>query len=459
MAHLHEECGVFGVYGLPKAAETCALALYALQHRGQEGCGMAVQGRDGLRHHKALGQVKDVFTPPALDALPGELAVAHVRYSTTGGNELRNTQPMLANTRYGTLALVHNGNLSNAGPLRAELEEQGLIFQAGSDTEVIAYLMASQLRRTGGDLARAARACMERMEGAYSLVMLLGREMLALRDPKGMRPLVRGRVGGCPVFASESCAIASIGGQVEADVAPGELVRVREGRVEVLPPKAKDPGALCIFEHIYFARPDSTLDGQSVYQARLLAGELLAKTHPVQADLVVGVPDSGLIAAIGYARHAGIPYGEGLVKNRYIGRTFIEPTQTLRSAKVTLKLSPLRAAVAGKRLVLVDDSIVRGTTTGQIVSMLKKAGAREVHVRISSPPFLYPCYFGTDVASRDQLASVRFTHEQLTAHIGADSLGFLPLEALASIAPNSRLGFCAGCFQGQYPYPAPEDPR
>ena len=227
---------------------------------------------------------------------------------------------------------------------------------------------------------------MERMEGSYSLVMLLGREMLALRDPKGMRPLVRGRVGGCPVFASESCAIASIGGQVEADVAPGELVRVREGLVEVLPPKAKDPGALCIFEHIYFARPDSTLDGQSVYQARLLAGELLAKTHPVQADLVIGVPDSGLIAAIGYANHAGIPYGEGLVKNRYIGRTFIEPTQALRSAKVTLKLSPLRAAVAGKRLVLVDDSIVRGTTTGQIVSMLKKAGAREVHVRISSPP-------------------------------------------------------------------------
>ncbi len=418
---------------------------------------MAVSGREGLKCHKNLGQVKEVFTDEVLFTLPGSMAVAHARYSTTGGNELRNTQPMLAATMYGTLALVHNGNLSNASALRKELEEKGLIFQTSSDTEVIAYLLAGELRKRGGDLAAAARACAGRMEGSYSLVMLLGEEMLALRDRKGMRPLCYGELDGRPVFASESCAIRSIGGKPIRDVLPGEMIKVESGgKLRFFPPEQTDGGALCIFEHIYFARPDSVIDGQSVYESRILAGRLLAKTHPVQADLVIGVPDSGLIAAVGYAEYSGIPYGEGLVRNRYVGRTFIEPTQALRSAKVTLKLSPMKQVIRGKRLVIVDDSIVRGTTSGQIVALLKEAGAKEVHVRISAPPFLYPCYFGTDVPTREQLASVRFSHEELTRQIGADSLGFLPLEQLDSIAPHSGLHFCKGCFNGEYPYPVNE---
>lgn len=452
MAKLHEECGVFGIFEHADAAKACAFALYALQHRGQEGCGIATQANGKLYLHKGLGQVKDVLTPEQLRLLPGSTAIAHARYSTTGGNEQRNTQPMLASTGHGSLALVHNGNLSNAAILRDSLEKQGMILQTNSDTEVIAYLLSNALLTTK-EPVKAIQSLMGVLEGSYSLVILLGGAMYAVRDPWGMRPLCFGTVEGSVAVASESCALTSMGGRVDGDVQPGEIVKISEKGVEHIPQPKPKCGALCIFEHIYFARPDSEIDGQSVYQARIKAGEILAQTHPVQADLVIGVPDSGLIAALGYAQQSGIPYGEGLIKNRYIGRTFIEPTQEMRSAKVRLKLNPMRSVVAGKRIVVVDDSIVRGTTTGQIVSLLKSAGATQVHVRISAPPFLYPCFFGTDVATRDQLASVRWTHEELTKRIGADSLGFLPLERVREIAPKSSLGFCDGCFSGKYPYP------
>jgi amidophosphoribosyltransferase len=453
---LHEECGVFGAYGLASAAERTAIALYALQHRGQEGCGIATYDEKSAAIHmvKNLGQVKDVFGPKDFLALPGDKAVGHVRYSTTGGNLPRNTQPMLAGTREGTLALVHNGNLSNAAALREALEAKGLIFQTDSDTEVIAYLLAGELIRTK-DIVAALQAAMGQMEGSYSLVMLLGGTMLAVRDPFGMRPLCMGEVDGNPVFASESCAISAVRGRFVRDLRPGEIVRVQDGKLDAFLGGKRSSGALCIFEHIYFARPDSVIDGQSVYEARLRAGRIAAESHPVEADLVVGVPNSGLIAAIGYAEGSGIPYGEAFVMNRYVGRTFIEPTQEMRALKVGLKLSVLRQAVAGKRLVMVEDSLVRATTTDQVVALLKRAGATEVHVRICAPPFLYPCYFGTDVPSRELLASVRWSNEELTRHIGADSLRFLPLERLGEIAPNSALGFCEGCFSGQYPYGPP----
>ncbi|MDR3084780.1 MAG: amidophosphoribosyltransferase [Christensenellaceae bacterium] len=454
---MHEECGVFGAYGLASAAERAALALYALQHRGQEGCGIATYDEASASIHmvKNLGQVKEVFGPKDFLALPGDKAVGHVRYSTTGGNLPRNTQPMLAGTREGTLALVHNGNLSNAAALRRELEAKGLIFQTDSDTEVIAYLLAGELIRTK-DIVAALQAAMTRMEGSYSLVMLLNGTMLAVRDPFGMRPLCMGEVEGSPVFASESCAIGAVRGRFVRDLKPGEIVRVEGKNVDSFFGGKPSAGALCIFEHIYFARPDSVIDGQSVYEARLRAGRILAESHPVKADLVIGVPDSGLIAAIGYAEGSGIPHGEGFVINRYIGRTFIEPTQEMRASKVRLKLSPLRRAVEGKRVVMVDDSLVRGTTMGPTVALLKKAGAAEVHVRICAPPFLYPCYFGTDVPSRELLASVRWSHEELTHRIGADSLGFLPLNRVHDLAPNSGLGFCDGCFSGKYPYEVAE---
>lgn len=461
MEQIHEECGVFGIFNRDaESADTARCvyyALYALQHRGQEACGIAVADGNLINLYKDLGLVHEVFDEKILSGMKGSIAIGHARYSTTGGNNRRNIQPLGVDYIKGSLVIAHNGNISNAVLLRQELEAQGAVFQCTSDTEVIAFLIAKE-RLTADSVEEAVARVAPRLEGSFSLLVMSPGKLIALRDPKGMRPLCMGHLGESPVFASESCALDSIGATFDRDVRPGELIVVDESGERVMegginPDASKC--ALCVFEHIYFARPDSVIDGQSVYQARLEAGRILARSHPVQADLVIGVPDSGLAAAIGFAQESGIPYGEGLVKNRYIGRTFIQPTQNGRESAVSIKLSALRRSVEGKRVVMIDDSIVRGTTMRQIVDLLKKAGATEVHVRISAPEFLWPCYYGTDIDDRSQLASVKFTHEELTERIGADSLGFLPLAQVKEIAKDSKLNFCTACFSGDYPYPVP----
>ena len=461
MEQIHEECGVFGIFNREAESVDTArcvyYALYALQHRGQEACGIAVNDGNLISLYKDLGLVHEVFDEKILSGMKGSIAIGHARYSTTGGNNRRNIQPLGVDYIKGSLVIAHNGNVSNAALLRQELEQQGAVFQCTSDTEVIAFLIAKE-RLTANSVEEAVARVAPRLEGSFSLLVMSPKKLIALRDPKGMRPLCMGHLGKSPVFASESCALDSIGASFDRDVRPGELIVVDESGERVMesginPDASKC--ALCVFEHIYFARPDSVIDGQSVYQARLEAGRILARSHPVQADLVIGVPDSGLAAAIGFAQESGIPYGEGLVKNRYIGRTFIQPTQNGRESAVSIKLSALRRSVEGKRVVRIDDSIVRGTTMRQIVDLLKKAGATEVHVRISAPEFLWPCYYGTDIDDRSQLASVKFTHEELTERIGADSLGFLPLAQVKEIAKDSKLNFCTACFSGDYPYPVP----
>lgn len=461
MEQIHEECGVFGIFNREAESVDTArcvyYALYALQHRGQEACGIAVNDGNLISLYKDLGLVHEVFDEKILSGMKGSIAIGHARYSTTGGNNRRNIQPLGVDYIKGSLVIAHNGNVSNAALLRQELEQQGAVFQCTSDTEVIAFLIAKE-RLTANSVEEAVARVAPRLEGSFSLLVMSPKKLIALRDPKGMRPLCMGHLGKSPVFASESCALDSIGASFDRDVRPGELIVVDESGEHVMesginPDASKC--ALCVFEHIYFARPDSVIDGQSVYQARLEAGRILARSHPVQADLVIGVPDSGLAAAIGFAQESGIPYGEGLVKNRYIGRTFIQPTQNGRESAVSIKLSALRRSVEGKRVVMIDDSIVRGTTMRQIVDLLKKAGATEVHVRISAPEFLWPCYYGTDIDDRSQLASVKFTHEELTERIGADSLGFLPLAQVKEIAKDSKLNFCTACFSGDYPYPVP----
>ena len=461
MEQIHEECGVFGIFNREAESVDTArcvyYALYALQHRGQEACGIAVNDGNLISLYKDLGLVHEVFDEKILSGMKGSIAIGHARYSTTGGNNRRNIQPLGVDYIKGSLVIAHNGNVSNAALLRQELEQQGAVFQCTSDTEVIAFLIAKE-RLTTNSVEEAVARVAPRLEGSFSLLVMSPKKLIALRDPKGMRPLCMGHLGKSPVFASESCALDSIGASFDRDVRPGELIVVDESGERVMesginPDASKC--ALCVFEHIYFARPDSVIDGQSVYQARLEAGRILARSHPVQADLVIGVPDSGLAAAIGFAQESGIPYGEGLVKNRYIGRTFIQPTQNGRESAVSIKLSALRRSVEGKRVVMIDDSIVRGTTSRQIISLLRDAGATEVHVRISAPEFLWPCYYGTDIDDRSQLASVKFTHEELTERIGADSLGFLPLAQVKEIAKDSKLNFCTACFSGDYPYPVP----
>ena len=461
MQHIHEECGVFGIFNRNEesvdTAKTVYYALYALQHRGQEACGIAVNDHNLINLHKDLGLVHEVFDEALLSRMPGGIAIGHVRYSTTGGNNRRNIQPLGVDYIKGSLVIAHNGNISNAAVLRKELEQQGAIFQCTSDTEVIAFLIAKERLNTPS-VEEAVRRVLPRLEGSFSLLVMSPSKLIAARDSKGMRPLCMGKLEDSVLFASESCALDAIGAAFERDVAPGEMIVVeQQGQRSIrwAPECDHSDCALCIFEHIYFARPDSVIDGQSVYNARIEAGRILARTHPVQADLVIGVPDSGLVAAIGFAQESGIPYGEGLVKNRYIGRTFIQPTQSGRESAVSIKLSPLKESVRGKRVVMVDDSIVRGTTMRQIVELLKKAGAAQVHVRISAPEFLWPCYYGTDIDDRSHLASVLYTHDELCSRIGADSLGFLPLEQVEAIAGDSALGFCKACFSGQYPWPVP----
>ena len=458
---IHEECGVFGVCSENPGdvASLVYYGLYALQHRGQEGCGIVVNDDGVFTAHKGLGLVSEVFTPDEMKKFPaGSIAVGHARYGTTGGNNLSNCQPIQVNHLKGKLAVAHNGNLSNALPLRRALELSGAIFHTTSDTETIAYVVTRE-RITAPSIEAAVSRAMERLEGAYSLVLMSSTKLIAVRDPNGFRPLCYGRMeDGTWVVASESCALSAVGAAFERDILPGEIVTFSKRGVQTDRSHCGAvPHTLCIFEHIYFARPDSVIEGVSVHDARVKAGEILAKTHPADADVVVGVPDSGLDAALGYSRASGIPYGIGLIKNKYIGRTFISPGQDARVDQVKIKLSPVAHEVEGKRVVLIDDSIVRGTTSARIVRLLRNAGAKEIHMRISAPPFLHPCYYGTDIDSRDHLIACHHSVEEIAGIIGVDSLGYLPTENLKDLCGNEN--YCSACFSGRYPTPIPADTR
>lgn len=456
---LREECGVFGVMGKEAfdIAHTVYYGLYALQHRGQESCGIVVNDDGVFFSHKDLGLLSEVFDEERLGKFPqGTMAVGHVRYGTTGGNNRNNCQPIEVNHQKGKLALAHNGNLSNAVPLRDALELSGAIFHSTSDTEIIAYMITKE-RLSAPSIEEAVSRAVEKLDGAFSLVLMSAQKMICVRDPYGFRPLCYGQTAdGTYIVASESCAITAVGGKVLRDVEPGEmLVFTKKGVVSRKEHCGKKAKKLCIFEYIYFARPDSVIDGVSVHEARVRAGEILANAHPVEADLVIGVPDSGLDAALGFSRASGIPYGIGLIKNKYIGRTFIAPDNRLD--KVKIKLSAIENVVRGKRIVLIDDSIVRGTTSGRIVKLLREAGAKEVHMRISSPKFLHPCYYGTDIDSEENLIAAKMGSEEICQYIGADSLGYLPVEELHRLIGND--GYCSACFDGNYPTPVPAQTR
>lgn len=452
--HLHEECGVFGVY-FREAGDVASLAyyaLYSLQHRGQESCGIVVNDDGVFTSYRDVGLVGDVFTPERILSLgQGNIGVGHVRYGTTGNDNKRNVQPILVNHHKGRMALAHNGNLTNANELRSELESKGSIFQTTSDTEVIAYIIVQE-RLKQPSIEEAVYAAMGRIEGAYSLVLSSPSKLIAARDPRGFRPLCMGELkDGSVVFVSESCALDAIGAKFVRDIRPGEIVVVDKNGVRSDTRRCNTaPRSLCVFEFIYFARPDSVIDGSSVQVARQRAGAFLALDHPVQADVVIGVPDSGLDAALGYSRQSGIPYAMGFIKNKYIGRTFISPTQALRESEVNIKLNPIRTAVEGKRVVLVDDSIVRGTTSKRIVNLLRAAGAKEVHMRISAPPFIAACYYGTDIDDPSKLIANNHSVEEIAELIGADSLGYLSLADVEKLADQTAPGFCTACFSGKY---------
>ncbi len=456
---IREECGVFGVMApdIRDVAGICYYGLYALQHRGQESCGIVVNDDGLFASHKDLGLVGEVFSGEALSRLPeGQMAVAHVRYGTTGGTNRNNCQPIEVNHQKGRMALAHNGNLSNAAKLRSGLELSGAIFHTTSDTETIAYIITKERLKTSS-IEDAVSSAMDILDGAYSLIVMSPQKLICARDPYGFRPLCYGKTSdGMYVAASESCAIQAVGGRVIRDVEPGEiLVFSRNGVVSRKEHCGRQQKKLCVFEYIYFARSDSVIDGVSVHAARVRAGSILAKTHPVEADLVIGVPDSGLDAALGYSRSSGIPYGMGLMKNRYVGRTFIAPGDRLD--KVRIKLSAIEDAVRGKRLVLIDDSIVRGTTSGRIVTLLREVGAKEIHMRVSSPPFLHPCYYGTDIDSEEHLIACQYTTDEIARRIGADSLGYLPVEQLSLLTGSCN--YCNACFSGEYPTEIPSDTR
>ena len=456
---VREECGVFGIAAPPgrdiAAAHEAYVALFALQHRGQEAAGIAVNNRGVIRCHKDVGLVSQVFTQDVLDSMPGSMAVGHVRYSTTGKQSRENAQPIAITHVKGNLAVAHNGNLVNAGALRRRIELAGGIFRSSNDTEVLVYTIVGE-RLKCGSIEEAVKNAMGVIEGAYSLVVMSPRKLIAARDPHGFRPLCIGQLDGAYIFASETCALDALGAQFVRDVEPGEICVVENGELRSMHCGVQCKSSACVFEYIYFARPDSVIDGASVELARQEAGKYLSIEHPVGADVVIGVPDSGIPAAIGYAKFSGIPYGVGLIKNRYIARTFIQPGQDKRERSVRLKLNALRTAVEGKRVIMVDDSIVRGTTCARLVKLLRDAGAAEVHMRISAPPFRHPCFFGTDIPERSQLLAHGRTVEEMRQIIGVDSLGFLSLEAARKIAVGCRLGFCDACFSGEYPIPVPE---
>ncbi len=454
-----EECGVFGAYDMDggDVAPSIYYGLFALQHRGQESCGIAVTDTNGQRKvlsQKGLGHVDDVFDREVLAKLQGNLGVGHVRYSTAGGTCVENAQPLVINYVKGTLAIAHNGNLVNAIELREELGQTGAIFQTTIDCVVSAYNVSRERLNTR-KAEDAVKNAMKKIKGAYALVVSSPRKLIGARDPLGLKPLCIGRRDNTWFLSSESCAVAAVGAEFVRDVRPGEIVSITKDGLASDMEMAIEAGkqSRCIFEYIYFARTDSTLDGINVYHSRIVAGKTLAESYPVEADLVVGVPDSGLVAAKGYSERSGIPYGMAFHKNSYVGRTFIKPLQSERESSVKIKLSVIEEVVRGKRIVMVDDSIVRGTTCANIIKMLKKAGAREVHVRISSPPFLYPCYFGTDVPSNEQLIAHSHTTEEIRQMIGADSLGYMKIEKLSDMVDG--IGYCDACFTGNYPMEVP----
>jgi len=450
---LHESCGVFGVYAPgEEVARLAFFGLYALQHRGQESSGIAAADGNKIRLHAAMGLVAQVYNESVLDQLRGNIAIGHNRYSTTGSSRKFNAQPLVISSPLGEIALAHNGNIVNAENLRRQLEDSGYTLKTTTDSEIIAYLIAFA---PGKNLIDKIKHAMGRLQGAYSLVIMTRDKLLGVRDPMGVRPLCLGSLNGNGswVLASESCALDHLGAEFTREVKPGEVVMVDSAGVHSFKGGKSEKKALCIFEYIYFARPDSLINGRRIYQARWVMGEQLAGEYPRAADLVIGVPDSATAAGIGYSLASGIPYTEALLKNRYVGRTFIEPEQRLRDLGVKLKFNPMSEIISGKRLVVVDDSIVRGTTTPQVISLLRRAGAKEVHMCICAPPIRYPCFFGVDMATRRELIAARMTVPEITKYIGADSLGYLSIDGLIKAVDLPKDTFCLACFTGSYPVP------
>lgn len=450
---LHEECGVFGIYDKSKTLDCARLtyyALYALQHRGQESCGIIAHEGGEFVYQKSSGLVPEVFNDFNLNRLKGYMAIGHVSFIAHEDSQRMNTQPIVTKYNKGTLAIANNGGLENHNKLINELEQNGAIFHSDTDAEIVSYLMA-WARITSGSIENALAEVMKKLVGAYSLVIMTPRKLIGARDPHGIRPLCIGKIGEAYVLASETVALKATGAEFIRDVEPGEIVIINEnGITSKRDYVGKCKPRPCIFEYIYFSRPDSINDGQSVYEARRNAGAILGRETKADADIVIGVPDSGLCAAVGYSEASGIPYGIGIVKNRYVGRTFIQPTQSVRQKNVEIKLTALESSVKGKRVVLVDDSIVRGTTSASLIKLLREAGATEVHMRVSSPPFLWPCFYGTDIPNKHELAANNLTCEELRRKIGADSLGYLDVEDLKEVVPNLK-SYCDACFSGKYP--------
>ncbi len=448
---LREKCGVFGVYTPDEdAARLTFYGLYALQHRGQESAGIATADNGTLHVRTGMGLVAQVFDEEDLSYLPGPFAIGHTRYSTTGSSRIINAQPFIVIGEHGELALAHNGNVVNAADLRREMEEEGHVFTTSSDSEVIARMLVSD---PGATWEARFSSVMRRVKGAYSLTILLPHMLIAARDPLGVRPLCVGKIDGGHVVASETCALDHLGAEYVREVAPGEVVFIDHSGLRSYQAVTPERSAACIFENIYFARPDSVMNGRLLYQQRVAMGVELAREHPADADIVIGIPDSATAPAVGYARESGIPFAEGLIKNRYVGRTFIHPDQRIRERGVMLKFNPLREVLEGKRIVVVDDSIVRGTTTPRVVNMLRRAGAVEIHLRICAPPIVSPCYFGVDMASKSELIAAHRTVPEIERHTGADSLGYLSLDGLVRAVGRPRDTFCMACFTGQYPIP------
>ncbi len=447
---LHEECGVVGVYGHPEAANLVYLGLYALQHRGQESAGIVASDHSKMHIELGMGLVADVFNTERILKLPGPLAIGHNRYSTAGKSELVNAQPCMINYSAGSLALAHNGNLVNAQTIRKELGTKGAIFQSTNDSEVIVHLMAKSKAETFVD--RAAEA-LRQVSGAYSLVLMTEKKLLAARDPQGFRPLCLGKLDGAYIIASETCVMDLIEAEFIREVEPGELILIDDQGIHSFFPFKKVEPKHCVFEHIYFARPDSYIFGEHVYSARKNMGRAMAQESPADVDLIVPVPDSGVVSAMGFSEESGIPFEMGLIRNHYVGRTFIEPQSQIRHFGVKLKLNAVKTVIEGKRIAIIDDSIVRGTTSRKIVKMLRDAGAKEVHIRISAPPILHPCFYGIDTPTKEELIAHKYNLEETRQYLAADSLAYLSIEKMLNVLENGKKKFCSACFDGNYPVP------
>ncbi|MCX5751556.1 MAG: amidophosphoribosyltransferase [Candidatus Saganbacteria bacterium] len=452
---MKEECGVFGVYSFSDeaVAKTTFYGLFALQHRGQESAGIAVSDGEEIKNYKAMGLVNQVFDEKILQNLPGKLAIGHVRYSTTGSSTIENAQPIKMDMKYGPLVIAHNGNLINSGDLRQELKDKGISFAGDTDSEVMAAMIATSTKQ---DLEDAIVDTLKHCKGGFSVVILTKDKLIAVRDPNGIRPLVVGKLPDGYVFASETCALDIVGAAFMRDVGNGEMVVIDKEGLHSRTWSRGEREALCVFEFIYFARPDSDLDGRNVYEARVQMGKYLAKEHPADVDMIIGVPDSGIAAAIGFAAESGIPFSDGLIKNRYVGRTFIQPTQKMRDLGVKLKLNPLRETLRGKKVVVIDDSIVRGTTSRQIISLLREVGVREVHMRVSSPPITHSCFYGIDTPTRAELIASNLSIEGIRKYLDVESLGYLSLDSLVKSIGLGRRGHCLACFNSEYPIKVPE---